>query len=411
MLLWGNRGQSRLLFSDVIALARDTALSDRLRFALTSLGMLIGTASLMLVTTFSLAGKDYVLNEIRSVGSNWICAEHQVVGGKSNAWNDNLTLDDLEAVRRNVSGVVAASPVLLPLVERVEMGGGKVRTVQVMGVSPEYQQVRNLSMVSGRFFDSSDSQANDKVGVMNVKLARQLYGSPNEALGRTMQLNGVPFVVVGTFKERVDTFGQTEVSDRTMLVPFGESRYLQDQPMVKQIFFSAATPSLVAPITDEVRRIIQSRHRREAVYEVRNLTQLLSVAERTSNALTLVLLAVAFVVLLVSGIGIMNMMFDTVRERIREIGVRRACGATRRDIALEFVSQAMLISFLGGVVGLLLGFAIPLSLRFFTRYYIPVSGLAAVLGIAVCSAVGVLFGALPAMRAAQLDPAESLRYE
>jgi putative ABC transport system permease protein len=105
------------------------------------------------------------------------------------------------------------------------------------------------------------------------------------------------------------------------------------------------------------------------------------------------------------------MMFDTVRERIREIGVRRACGATRRDIALEFVSQAMLISFLGGVVGLLLGFAIPLSLRFFTRYYIPVSGLAAVLGIAVCSAVGVLFGALPAMRAAQLDPAESLRYE
>jgi putative ABC transport system permease protein len=373
--------------------------------------MLIGTASLMLVTTFTLAGKEYVLSEIRSVGSNWICAEHQVVGGKSNAWNDNLTLDDMEAVRRNVSGVVAASPVLLPLVERVEMGGGKVRTVQVMGVSPEYQQVRNLSIVSGRFFDFSDSQAHDKVGVMNVKLARQLYGSPNDALGRTMQLNGVPFVVVGTFKERVDTFGQTEVSDRTMLVPFAESRYLQDQPMVKQIFFSAANPELVAPITDEVRRIIQSRHRREAVYEVRNLTQLLSVAERTSDALTLVLLAVAFVVLLVSGIGIMNMMFDTVRERIREIGVRRACGATRRDIALEFVSQAMLISFFGGVVGLLLGLVIPVSLRLFTPYYIPISGVAAILGITVCSLIGILFGTLPAMHAAQLDPAESLRYE
>lgn len=246
---------------------------------------------------------------------------------------------------------------------------------------------------------------------MNVKLARQLYGSPNEALGRTMQLNGVPFVVVGTFKERVDTFGQTEVSDRTMLVPFGESRYLQDQPMVKQIFFPAANPSLVAPITEEVRRIIQSRHRPEAVYEVRNLTQLLSVAERTSDALTLVLLAVAFVVLLVSGIGIMNMMFDTVRERIREIGVRRVCGATRRDIALEFVSQAMLISFFGGVVGLLLGLAIPASLRLFTPYYIPISGVAAILGITVCSLVGILFGTLPAMRAAQLDPAESLRYE
>lgn len=163
MLRWRNRRQSRLLWSDVVGLARDTALSDRLRFALTSLGMLIGTASLMLVTTFTLAGQEYVLSEIRSVGSNWICAEHQVVGGKSSAWNDNLTLDDMEAVRRNVSGVVAASPVLLPLVERVEMGGGKVRTVQVMGVSPDYHQVRNLSIVSGGFSTPATARPTTKL--------------------------------------------------------------------------------------------------------------------------------------------------------------------------------------------------------------------------------------------------------
>jgi len=124
-----------LLLADTIAVACDTALGDRLRFGLTSLGMLIGTVSLVLVNTFSLAGKDYVLQEIRSLGSNWISAEHPVVGGKSNAWSDNLTLDDMEAVRRNVSGILAASPVLPPLVERVELGGGKVRTVQVMGAS------------------------------------------------------------------------------------------------------------------------------------------------------------------------------------------------------------------------------------------------------------------------------------
>jgi len=295
--------------------------------------------------------------------------------------------------------------------QRVELGGGKVRTVQVMGVSEDYQRVRNLSIASGRFFDASDSQAHNKVGVMSMKLARQLYGSANLAVGKKVQLSGVPFIVIGTFRERVDTFGQTEVSDRTMLIPFGESRYLQDQPMVKQIFFSARDASLVAPITDDVRRIIQSRHRPEAVYEVRNLTQLLSVAQRTSNALTLLLLAVASVVLIVSGIGIMNIMFDTVRERIREIGIRRACGATRGDIALEFVSQAVVISLLGGVLGLLLGFVIPVLIRLFTPFYIPISGVAATVGILICSGIGILFGTVPAIRAAHLDPAESLRYQ
>jgi putative ABC transport system permease protein len=411
MHLASMRRPARLLLADTIAIAWGTAVSDTLRFGLTSLAMVIGTASVMLVTTFSLAGKDYVLGEIRSLGSNWISAEHSVAGQRSPAWNDNLTLDDMEAVRHEVSGIVAASPVLLPLVQRVELGGGKVRSLQVMGVSPEYQRVRNLSLVSGRFFDTTDAEAHDKVGVMNVKLARQLFGPPELAVGRKVRLSEVPFTVIGTFKERVDTFGQTEVSDRTMLIPFGESRYLQDQPMVKQIFFSAADASLVAPITNQVRLIIQSRHRPEAVYEVRNLTQLLSVAERISNALTLVLLALAFVVLMVSGIGIMNIMFDTVRERIQEIGIRRACGASRGDIALEFVSQAVVISFVGGVLGVLLGFIIPIFIQLFTRHYIPLSGLAAIVGIITCAGVGILFGSIPALRASQLDPAESLRYE
>src|SRR6516164_4812497 len=332
---------ARILIADTIALARDTVLSDRLRFVLTSLGMLIGTASIILVATFTLAGKQYVLNEIRSIGSNWISAEHSVVGGKSTAWNDNLTFDDMEAVRRNVKGIVAASPVLLPLVERVEIGGGRTLTINAMGVSAEYQKVRNLDVVTGRFFDAGDSDARNKVGVMNAKVARQLYGSVDAAVGETVQLGEVPFTIIGVFKERVDTLGQTEISDRTLLVPYGTNCYLQDHPMVKQIVFSATDASSVAPVSAEVRRIIQSRHRPEAIYEVKNLRRLLSVAANTSDALTLVLLSVAFVVLLVSGIGIMNIMFDTVTERIREIGIRRVCGATRIDIALEFLSQSI----------------------------------------------------------------------
>jgi putative ABC transport system permease protein len=144
---------------------------------------------------------------------------------------------------------------------------------------------------------------------------------------------------------------------------------------------------------------------------VQNLSQLLTVADKTANALTAVLLAVSLVVLLVSGIGIMNIMLATVSSRIREIGIRKAMGATNREILCQFLSEAVLISLIGGVIGIVIGLAIPFSVRFFTEYRIPISGLSAIIAIIVSSLVGVIFGTIPATRAAQLDPVESLRYE
>lgn len=371
----------------------------------------MGTASLILVATFSLAGKHYVLREIQSIGSNFIYVEHPAAAGSPNFGYDNLTVEDANAVRREVKGIAYASPVLLPIVERVSIGNGKVRSLQVMGVYPEYRLIRNLEVVSGRFFDSADASARNKAAVMNAKLASQLYGSPQEAPGKIIKLGGLPFTVVGTFKEKVDTFGQTEVSSVTLLIPDTAVQYFQQRPMVKELFFSAADSSSVKPLTAEISDVIRSRHRPGAVYKVRNLTQLLAVASNVANALTWVLLAVALLVLLVSGISIMNIMFDTVRERIREIGIRRALGATRRNIAVEFVSEAILIALVGGSIGLVVGFAIPLGIRLFSTYYCPISLSAAIISITVCSAVGILFGTLPALQAAQLDPAESLRQE
>ena len=168
---------------------------------------------------------------------------------------------------------------------------------------------------------------------------------------------------------------------------------------------------MVEPVTEQVKRVIQSRHRAESVYNITNLTQLVSVAEKTANALTLVLLAVAAVVLLVSGIGIMNIMLATVSARIREIGIRKALGATNREIRFQFLSEAILISVGGGLVGVVIGLALPYSIRFLTEYRVPVSGLSAIIAIVVSSLVGILFGTLPAARAAKLDPVESLRYE
>jgi putative ABC transport system permease protein len=157
--------------------------------------------------------------------------------------------------------------------------------------------------------------------------------------------------------------------------------------------------------------VIQSRHRAESVYNVMNLTQLVVLAEKTANALTLVLLLVAAVVLLVSGIGIMNIMLATVSSRIREIGIRKALGATNREIRFQFLAEAMTISLVGGLIGVVIGLALPYSVRFLTEYRIPISGLSAIVAILVSTLVGVIFGTLPATRAAKLDPVESLRYE
>ncbi|HEV2730372.1 MAG TPA: ABC transporter permease, partial [Terriglobales bacterium] len=387
-----------LIYSEILSFAYDTFCSNKVRFALTALGMVIGTASLILVVTIGMTGKQYVLNQIQAIGANLIEAEYQ--GGAqriSNTTPDPLTIDDMHAAMRDVPGVVAASPIV-QLDERVPVGNGKERDIQILGVFPEYRIVRNLVVLSGRFFDAQDEQAHNKVGVITQKMAEELYGSPADAVGKVLKLSGLPFTIVGTFRERVDTFGQSEVVDYTMVIPYTVSRYFTETTNVKQIYFSVADPSMVGPATEQIRRVVQARHRAESVYNVTNLTQLVAVAEKTANALTIVLLLVAAVVLLVSGIGIMNIMLATVSARIREIGIRKALGATKREIQFQFLAEAILISLIGGLLGVIIGLALPFSVRFLTAYRIPISGLSAIVAIVVSSLVGIIFGTVPATR-------------
>jgi putative ABC transport system permease protein len=383
--------------TEVLSFAYETFTSNKVRFALTALGMVIGTASLILVTTISLTGKQYLLNQIQSIGSNWIYAEYQSGSQMiNNGVSDPLTIDDLTAVRAAVPSIVAASPAI-DLSDRIPVSGGKERDIHILGVSPEYRIVRNLVIVSGTFFDLQDQQSHNKVAVIVDKLAITLYGSPEEAIGKVVKVSGLPFTIVGTFRERVDTFGQSEVTDNTLLMPFTVARYFIDVPVVKQLHFSVADSSMVVPVTEQIKRVLQSRHRPESVYSVDNLTQLVSLADKVTNMMTLVLALISLVVLLVSGIGIMNIMLSTVSARIREIGIRKAIGATNREIRFQFLSEAVLISLSGGLVGVILGLAIPFSVRVFTEYRIPING--------------IIFGTVPATRAAKLDPVESLRYE
>jgi len=406
-----SRLRPQLALGEILNFAYDTFCSNKIRFALTALGMVIGTASLILVVTVGMTGRQYVINQIQAIGANLIYVDYS--GGSQRITAvapDPLTVDDMNAVMERVPSIKTASP-FVQLNDRISVGNGKEQDILVLGTYPEYRTVRNLVIVNGRFFDDQDSRMRNKVGVITEKMARKLYADPDDAIGKVIKLSDLPFTIIGTFKEGVETFGQSEVQDNTMVIPLTVSRYFTGNNEVKQIYFSVATPNDVPDATRDIKRIIQSRHRPESVYNVDNLTQLVEVAGKTANALTTVLMLVSAITLLVSGIGIMNIMLATVSSRIREIGIRKAVGATNREIRFQFMSEAVLISLIGGMIGIVIGLAIPFSVRFFTQYRLPVSGLSAIIAIVVSSLVGVIFGTIPATRAAQLDPVESLRYE
>ena len=405
------RHYPKLVFGETLSVAIESFRVSKVRFILTSLGMVIGTASLILVATIGLTGKQYLLQQIQNIGSNMMIAEYQGGGiyGRD-ASSDFLTLEDLNAVRQQVPGINNASP-MLEFHDRIAVPGGKERDVLVLGVSLPYMYIRNLDVLSGRFFDEADTQARNKVAVLTQRLARTLYGSEDAAIGKEIKLSGLPFTVIGTFRERVDTLGQSEISDDTILVPYTVARYFTSTDEVKQLFFSVSDSAEVPRATSEIRQVLQSRHRPESVYRVDNLTQLLDVAAKTANTLSRVLLLISVLTLIVSGVGIMNIMLATVNARIREIGVRKAVGATNAEIRAQFLTEAVLISLSGGIVGIVVGLALPFSVRFITNYHLPISGWSVIIAVLVSSFVGVLFGTAPAARAAQFDPIESLRYE
>jgi putative ABC transport system permease protein len=404
-------GNFTIGLTEVLNFAYDSFCSAKLQFTLTALAMAVGTASVILVATIGLTGKQYILRQLQSIGTNMIHAGYQGGANRIDSTPDPMTIEDVRAVREQVPSVVAVSPTVA-LGDRINVGGGKQYDILILGVEPEYQRVRNLVVIAGRFFDNEDSAARNKVGLITEKLALKIYSTPQQAIGQTIKVSGgLPFTVIGVFKESVDTFGQSEIQDDTMLIPYTVSRFFTPTAAIYEMYMSVATPQDVIPATAAIKRVLQSRHRADSVYNVENLTHFLEVAAKIADALTWLLMLVAFVTLVVSGIGIMNIMLATVTSRIREIGIRKAIGATNRAIRFQFLGEAVLISLSGGVVGIVVGLAIPWSVRFFTDYRLPVSGFSAIIAIVVSSLVGIIFGTVPATRASQLDPVESLRYE
>ena len=402
-----------MMFSEIMKLALESFKAAKLRFALTALGMVIGTASVIMVVTIGMTGKQYVIQLLQKIETNSVEVEY-VGGSATNSdrilYNDSLTRDDEKAVKAQLPGVMYSSPIL-ETHQRISFGGGVVKDTLVLGVSPDYRFIRNLLVPDGRFLDEADQSAHIECAVVSEQFAKERFGSSDAAVGQTFEIIGIPFTIIGVFKESVDDFGESEIADQTILIPYSVARYFTGTDGVKQIYFSMRSMEEVPDAAKEIYRIIKARHRADSVYKTQTMSALLNTAKQIANALTAVLVLVACVTLAVGGVGIMNIMLANVRARVREIGIRKAMGATYREIKLQFLAEAVIISLVGGAAGSVVGLSLPLSVRFFTDYDVPISGWSVVIALSAATVVGVIFGTVPATRAAQMDPVEALKYE
>jgi putative ABC transport system permease protein len=316
----------------------------------------------------------------------------------------------VEAARRQLGDRVLAATGVMTNYDRLRIEG-REEDLAVIGSDELYPAVRNLVLLAGRFLDPSDVALRNKVALLTETLARRLYGNQQAALGQVLKIHDLRFTVIGTFKEKVQSYGLSELAPETALIPITVIRYFTPVERIDPMYIQVRQAAQVEAVTAELRQLLESRHRAGARYRVENLTAILDAARQIALVLTLVLVLVSAIALVISGIGIMNIMLVTVTERTREIGVRMAVGAARREVLQQFLLEAVLISISGGLVGILLGVGIPLSVRYLAGVDIPISRLSIVVAFAVSFLVGLIFGLLPANRAARLNPTEALRYE
>jgi putative ABC transport system permease protein len=394
---------------ETISVAVDALRANKLRAILTSLGVIIGSASIVLVVTVALTSRKFVLSQIEAVGSNLVWAELVQRPDKPQPLSYEMTMEDMEAAKNipNVLAVAGTRELATAVV-----AGGVERPVDLIGVTEGYQTIRRLLVLRGRYFDAADMEMRSKVCLITTELSDRIFGQDNP-VGKSIRMGELTFTVIGVFRERVETFGLSEIQKNSVLIPFTLMKYYTGEEVVRLLDVQAARAEDVPSVQRQVAQLLRSRHPAEAEYNVQTLTAILSAARIISLALTIVLVVIAFIALVISGVGIMNIMLVTVTERTREIGIRKAIGAARREILYQFLIESFLISGGGAVIGILIGIAVPVAIQSFLpgNLRVPVSPLSVIIAFAVSCSTGLFFGYLPANQAASLQPVESLRYE
>jgi len=388
----------------------DALRANKVKAFLTMLGIVVGSSCIVLVATISLAGRMYIVRQIEAAGSNLVYAELRRISAQGTTLGDEITLADLDAAHREIPEVVEVAGT--HDLQMSVVAGGVERPVTLVAVTEGFQRIRQLLVVTGRYFDDADMQSHGKTCLVTEKLAQAVFPR-DSAVGQDIRVGELRFTIIGVFKERIATFGRTEIADESIIVPFGLLKSYAGADWLKVLYLQASTPESVPNVTRETGRLLRSRHRSHALYDVQDVTAILEAAHNISFALSVVLLGVGSVTLIISGVGITNIMLVTITERTREIGVRRAIGAGKGEILYQFLLEAMILSACGAFVGISIAISIPFIVRLFLPegLTIPISGISIIIAFTVSCLTGVIFGYLPASRAAKLQPTDALRYE
>ncbi len=395
---------------ETVSVAIDALRANKLRAILTSLGVIIGSASIVLVVTVALTSKQFVLSRIESIGSNLVWVELVQRPDKPQPLSYEMTPEDMEAAKTIPNVVQVAGTRELPM---AVIANGAERPVSVVGVTDGYQAIRRLVILRGRYFDVADMEMRSKVCLITPQLSDRIFGQDNP-VGKSVRMGDLTFTVIGVFRERVETLDLSDLHENSVIVPFTVMKYYTGLEVVRLLDVQAARSEDIPSVERKLGQLLRSRHPDEAEYKVQTLNAILGIAREISLALTIVLILIALIALVISGIGIMNIMLVTVKERTREIGIRKAIGATRREIMYQFLIESFVISGGGAVIGILIGIAIPVVIQLLFlpgNLRVPVSSLSVVIAFVVSCSTGLFFGYLPASQAASLQPVESLRYE
>jgi putative ABC transport system permease protein len=394
---------------------------NKLRSGLTMLGIIIGVAAVIVMVAVGAGAQARVEEQIRALGSNLllILSGARTQGGVRLAVGSSYTLseDDALAINREIQEATAA-PALRGGAQ-VIWGNGNWST-QIYGTTPEYLAVREWRLASGRIFEPAEMSGAGKVCIVGQTVVRELFGG-DDPVGQVVRIKRVPFTVIGVLENKGQSMMGSDQDD-IILIPIATARSrvlgaanLAKQRAVSTIWVKVADGYDTQAAETQVRALLRQRHRlqpgAEDDFSLRNLAEVMAAQEASSRVLALLLAAVASVSLVVGGIGIMNIMLVSVTERTREIGLRMAVGARTRDILGQFLVEAVTLSLIGGLAGVLLGVGGALLVAQVAGWQIQLSGNAVALAVAFAFAIGVFFGFYPARKAARLNPVEALRFE
>lgn len=392
--------------------------ANKVRSGLTILGIVIGIGSVIAMVSIGQGAQGSIESSIQSIGSNLILvmpgfqrgAGQAVSAGRGSAIT--LTQADADAIKKEVASAKEVSPELSRRYQ-VTAKGTNTNT-QVVGTVSSYPGVRNLQMDTGSFISDQDLSSISKVAVLGPTTRDDIFGQGTDAIGQTIRISGVSFKVIGITKSKGGSgFGS---QDDMIFVPLSTSqKFLANQDYVTTISIEANSQGDMQAVQQQVTDLLLQRHNisdpQLADFSVLNQEDVVATASSVTNTFTMLLASIAGISLIVGGIGIMNMMLTTVTERTREIGLRKAIGAKKRDISLQFLAESTMLTFLGGAIGICLGWLLAFLVARFAGIATQVSLFAVILAFGVSALIGIVFGYYPARRAASLSPMEALRYE